>query len=344
MKLPDAKNDNFQVILDALLDKDNLFPPVYLHRFSDISPKDLDEFQKIWDFVPVERRRNLLVDLEELEDSDTLMSFDDLAQYALDDVDPQVRTVAIRLLWETSDKKITPILIRMMEKDPDVEVRSAAAALLGNFVYRGEVDEIPANSLVVIEDSLLRVHQGTDNPLVRRRALESLGYSSRPEVTPLIRKAYNSGQVEWIESALIAMGRSLDQVWEKQILNQLDNVSPNIQMAAVQAAGELSLQSAREDLFQILENSEDDDVWAATIWSLSQIGGENVRATLNELLEETEDDDEIAFLEEALENLNFSEEMNDFGFLEIEPDNDPSHLIDLTDEDDNPKGKPKKKH
>ena len=63
---------------------------------------------------------------------------------------------------------------------------------------------------------------------------------------------------------------------------------------------------------------------------------------MNELLEETEDDDVIGFLEDAIDNLNFSEEMNDFGFLEVDPENTQPQVIDFDDEEDQ-KGKTKKK-
>ena len=334
MTLPYNKPVSFQTVLDALMNRDNPFPPTYLHRFSDLDRIDQAELEKIWEFIPLERRRSLLEDLEELNDADTLVSFDTLAIFALDDDDPQVRASAIRLLWETNDKKLGPVFIRIMENDSDVEVRAAAANILGGFIYLGEIEEIPANLLAKVENSLLKVTQGKDQSLVRRRALESLGFSSRPEVPGLLRQAFTSGKPEWLESALFAMGRSADQVWEEDVLDQLSNPSPVIQEAAVRAAGELSLESARTTLLEILAEVEDDDLWASTIWSLSQIGGEHVRPTLERLLDETEDDDEVSILEEALDNLSFTEDMADFGLLEFGPDGDP--LIIEPDDDDRP--------
>lgn len=334
---------SFQTVLDALLDRENPFPPVYLNRFSDLEPKDLAELAKIWEFVPLARRRAVIEDLEELADADTLVCFDELARYALDDSDPQIRALAIRLLWESNDKKLVPVFIRMMETDPDQEVRSTAAAMLGNFVYQGEVEELPANVLADVEESLLKVTRGNDQSQVRRRALESLGFSSRPEVPDLLQKAYRLGQPDWMESALFAMGRSADTDWEEYVLSQLTNPTQYIQEAAIRAAGELTLESARAELLEILQDTQDDDIWATTAWSLSQIGGEGVRETLEKLLDESEDDDEISFLEEALDNLSFSEDMANFGFLDIDASDVETHLIELDtdDPDDQPK---RKKH
>ena len=77
-----------------------------------------------------------------------------------------------------------------------------------------------------------------------------------------------------------------------------------------------------------LAGDEDEDVRAAAIWSLAQIGGENVRPTLESLLENTDDDDEASFIEEALEILDFTEEMSDFDLLEIGPDDEDQYIIE----------------
>ena len=67
----------------------------------------------------------------------------------------------------------------------------------------------------------------------------------------------------------------------------------------------------------------------ASIWSLSQIGGDGVRSALESLLESTEDDEEANQIENALENLDFTEEMNDLALLEIPEDgDDPDDSLD----------------
>jgi HEAT repeat protein len=300
-----------------------------LHSFSDLNPREVSSLSETWPQVSTQRRQALLEDLEELEEADTLVSFEEVGRLGLKDVDAKVRALGIRLLWEAQDKKLVPPYIEMMEKDPDAEVRATAATALGTYVYLGEIEEIPGQLLTTIEDSLLRVTASQDTPLVRRRALESLGYSSRPEVPGLIRKAYELGQPEWIESSLFAMGRSADNNWEPLVLGQLDNSRDLIRTEAIQAAGELELAAARSSLLEILEaEPENDDVWAAAIWSLSQIGGEDVRSTLEKLLDETEDPDEIDFLEEALDNLSFTEDMALFDLFDVDPGEAETHIID----------------
>src|SRR5262249_27261425 len=97
-----------------------------------------------------------------------------------------------------------------------------------------------------------------------------------------------------------------------------------------QAAGELSLQPARPILLKMLGEEEDDQFLSSVIWSLSQIGGEDVRTYLENLLDQIEDDDQIAFLEEALDNLAFTEDLDRFDLLAFDPEDELSEI----DEDD----------
>jgi HEAT repeat protein len=325
----------FDDVLDALLDKENLFPPTYLHRFSDLNPKEIAEFKKVFPQVEVTRRRALLEDLEELADADTLVLVEEIGRACLTDEDAQVRALAIRLLWDVEDKRLVPILMRMMHQDPDPTVRATAANALGIFVYQGELEKSPVSLLTILEDHLLEVTRGSDDTQVRRRALESLGYSSRPEVPDLLRAAYNHNDTEWLESALFAMGRSADSIWQNEVIRQFDHPKVSVQLEAVQAAGELALETAREQLLNMVNENEveDDDVRAAVIRSLSQIGGEGVRGALEHLLESTDDDDETAIIEEALENLDLTEEMSGFDLIDVDFDEKDLHVIEPGDLD-----------
>ncbi len=253
------------------------FPARYLHRFSDLEPVDLKKLIKAWPQVSPHRKHTLLEDLEDLAEADTLTSFDDLARSLLADPDPQVRARAIRLLWECEDVKLVPVFLNILNNDEDIEVRAAAANALGQFVYLGELDKIPAELHHKIEDQLLAATTSSKETLVRRRALESLGYSGREEVIPLIEAAYREKKPDWMVSALFAMGRSCNNRWRKQVLSQLRSPIEDIRSEAIHAAGELELESARPVLLDILEDEEDLEVRRELIWALSRIGGEGVR-------------------------------------------------------------------
>jgi HEAT repeat protein len=336
--MPKSKKSQvpFKQVIADLLDNNRPFSPTHLHRFSDIDPADLASLRIAWPQAEVQRRVSLMEDLEDLADSDTLVSFDDLARFALEDSDPRVRAVAIRLLWETDDPKLIPVFIKMMKTDPDEVVRAGAAGGLGLFVYLGELEEINADQLERVENSLLAVYHGNDKPIVRRRALEALGYSSRDEVTELIQLAFKSNDKDWQASSLFAMGRSADESWSELILSKLDDPDLEVRLEAVRAAGELELTEARLPLIEMISDSEvlDVDLRAAAVWALSQIGGDGVRAALEKLSESIDDDDEAFFIEEALDNLDFKEGAGGFGLIGLTPkiDEEHTHIIDLSKE------------
>jgi HEAT repeat protein len=316
------QSESFQTFVDALLDESKPFPARLLHRFSDMEPVDLKNLMKVWPQVQPGRKHTLLEDLEDLAEADTLTSFDDLARSLLADSDPQVRSRAIRLLWECEDAKLVPVYLKFLKDDPDVEVRAAAANALGQFIYMGELDKIPAKLGHEIEDHLIRIINSTTETLVRRRALESLGYSGREEVVPLIEKAYRHKDPDWVASALFAMGHTCDDRWKKQVLSQLHSPDEDVRSQAIHAAGELELGSARPVLLDLLEDEEEQEVRHELIWALSKIGGEGVRARLEELIELEEDDNEIGFIEDALEDLSFTEDMGTFSLFDVDPEVD----------------------
>ncbi len=310
-------------LIEALLDESTPFSPRYLNRLSDLEPADIASLAKIWPKISTRRREALLEDLEEIHIADDLLNFEEVGRMALKDSAPGVRRRAIAILREYELVDLLPTFLQMSEHDPDADVRAAAAAALATYVYMGEVEDISPKKLQHVEDCLLRLTSGSDTTLVRRRALEALGFSSRKEVVELIEQAYASPDLDWLITSLYAMGRSANPRWNPHVLKMLTHKRPAVRAEAASAAGELELKTAVPKLLELLEDV-DLDVRMASIWALSQVGGEGVRATLENMLETTDDDDEADQIDNALENLDFTEEMKDLALLEIPEDgNDP---------------------
>ena len=319
----------FQKVLDTLLDTSEEIPRRYLSEFSDIEPASLTSLLETWPRIELDRKLLLLDRLNALANEDTLVSFDDLGRALLGDNDAQVRIRAMRLLVECEDAHLVPTYINLLTEDSDAAVRAEAASMLGIFVQLGEFDDIPDELHHQIEDVLLEVLNGEDEPLIRRRALEGLGFSSRDEVPVLIESSFNRQDPDWQASALFAMGRSSDKRWTEPVLRMIGSENRRIRLAAVQASGELGLAAARPLLLHLLDEEFDDAVAGAAVWSLSQIGGDDVRIYLQNLLDNAEDDNQAAFLEEALDNLAFTEDMASFDLLALDMDE-----IDDLDSDD----------
>ena len=315
-----AQNVPFQTIVDTLLDDSKPFPARHLHRFSDLEPADLKTLLLAWPRIALRRKLNLLEDLEDLADADTLMSFENLARAIITDTEAPIRAQAVRLLLEFPDEKLASLYIEFLNEDESQEVRAAAATTLGQFVYLGELDEIPTALLRKVEDQLLLAAHTAESNIVRRRALESLGYSGRQEVNALIDEAYHNADPEWLASALFAMGRSSDPRWSKQVVSKLLAQNEKVRLEAVRAAGELSLKSARAPLLDLIEDEEEPEIRQQIVWALSKIGGEGVRARIEELLDVEPDDEETEFLENALDNLTFTEDLSHFDMFDFDTD------------------------
>ena len=71
-----------------------------------------------------------------------------------------------------------------------------------------------------------------------------------------------------------------------------------------------------------LISEDDEQVTSAASWSLSQIGGEEARLYLQYLLDQAEDEDQIEFLEDALDNLAFTDDLEGFDLMSCEPEDE----------------------
>ncbi len=312
----------YQKLIAELTDGTREISRRSLQEFSDITPAVLEALFEAWPRIKLDRKRNLLEGLQSLSETDTLVSFDDFARALFTDPEPEVRLRAIRLLTECDDVTLVAPYLKILEGDEDAETRAEAASALGKYIELGELEELPAKTQRQVEDALLAKANSEDQLIVRRNALEALGFSSRPEVITLIESAFRRTNPDWQASALFAMGRSFDERWEEQVLSRLMDENSLVRLAAVEAAGELALTSARMLLFKVLEEEEDDDITSAAIWSLSQVGGEDVRVYIENLIDLAEDDEQVEFLEEALDNLVFTEEMSRFDLMSYDPDDE----------------------
>jgi len=308
---------DLQPLLESLGDTAQALSDTRLQGLSDLDSRSLDTLKRAWSEWPAGRKEEVLRHLGHLADEDIELDFDRINRLALEDGAPGVRSQAIVNLWECEDPSLGHRLSALLLADPETPVRAAAAAALGRFVYLGEVEEIEPKLLKEVEDRLLVAQRGDSDEVVRRRSLESLGYSSRPEVPPLIEAAYRSGDERLMQSGLKAMARSANPVWAASVLENLHQAAPGLRAEAARAAGELELRESADDLIELTEDAID-EVRQAAIWSLAQIGGEGATQALARLLEAVEDEDEAALLEDALDYIAFVDGTRDIPLLDFD--------------------------
>ncbi|HSG25131.1 MAG TPA: HEAT repeat domain-containing protein [Anaerolineales bacterium] len=323
---------DFNEVIDALLDASLSFPAKYLSRMSGLEGVELEQLVETWPQVSPLRRQRLLEDIESLTDGSFLMEFDEVFKLGLDDENPQVKQTAIRGLWENEEPAVGLKLIHILQNDPNPEVCAQAASGFGKFIYLGELEEIDQTISNRMTQHLIDILSSNKPESVRRRALESLGFSSNPKVTELIESAHNKQREDWTISALIAMGRSANTQWIPQIIENLSHEEAQVRIEAAQSAGLLGAQESVPHLLQRIDDPEE-DVRLAAIWALSEVGGLDSRAALEGLLKKSQDENEVDFLEDALENLDFNELNIDFEMFDIKGE-DPDELNDEDDWDE----------
>ena len=316
----------FEQVLSALLDTDRVLDPIFLYRLSDISPDDLSSLVRIWEEIRLDRRRGLIEDLEELTDSNTLLSFEPIFRLALKDEDQQVRFFAIRAIEVFDTDDLIPFFLSVLKNEPSVDIRAVTASVLGKYVYRGELDKITKELQTQIEDHLL-ILLDTDAPVeVQRRALEAISFSSRDEVRDQILKAYQRSEEDWVASALFAMGRSYDHDYCDLVLEKLQHTSPKIRLEAVRACGELIIEDSVPIILDLLNDLP--DIRDAAIYSLSQIGGEEAGLAIRDLLDDEITPGEEELIQQALERLDFLEDGVDMALFNLRVDEDELILDD----------------
>ncbi len=314
---------SFQNVLDHLSESKKDIPQSHLKFYSDIDPTSLKLFLDMWPRVQPTRKLVLLDQLLSHLDSDTIVSYEEIGRALLNDPDGEVRAHAIRLLVESDDPKLAGKLVDILLHDSELSPRMEAVQLLGEFVLLGELDKVNESLQRKMEDALITVVRSEEDSTLRKRALEALSFSSRTEIAALIESAFERVDPAWIASALRAMGRSHDERWNGNVISMLLDEDPIIKFAAVEAAGQLTIEESVPILLQIVDDEEEpEEVATACIWALSQIGGDDARTYLVALLDQTEDEELAEFLEDAIENLNFTEEMNKFDLLTLDEEDD----------------------
>ena len=316
----------FDEVLTALLDEDQILDPLLLYRLSDINPDSLSQLAGIWENVTVERRRALIDDLEQLTDTNNLLTFEPIFRIGLKDLDDQVRFFATRAIEIFDTDDLVPFFLSVLDEEECIDVRAVTTSVLGKYIYRGELDKISAEIKTQIEEKLLQILESDQPSQVQRRALEAISYSSRPEINKHILEAYNNVNEDWIASAVFAMGRSFDHQFSEMVFDQLQHTSPKVRLEAVRACGELLLEDAVPVILDLLDDLP--EIRGASIWALSQIGGEDAGPAIHQMLDGEVSENEVELIQQALERLDFLEEGVNLSMFDMPFSDQEEYILD----------------
>lgn len=292
-----------------------------LYILSNMNKEMLNSFKVIWPTITPQRRRDVMQELVEISEANFEVNFDPIFLLGLADEDAEVRAAAINGLWEDENPALIGPFIHLLRTDEAAVVRAAAATGLGRFVYLGEIEKIHQEQSTLAEDALLEtIRLGGEDLDVRRRAIESIAYSSRSGVAQIIENAYYDENEKMQVSAIFAMGRSADSHWRSQVIAELENDNSEIRFEAARACGELEAGEAVGMLVQLIDEDPDLQVQEMAIWALGRIGGREAREAL-EICVESENEALAQAAEEALDEINlFSDSLALFDFDEDDDD------------------------
>lgn len=256
-----------------------------LRKLNDIGHDARDEFRAAWHRIDGKRRREIATALAVLAEENVEFDFRDVFGVLVEDSEADVRLAAVDGLWE--DDRIVTLrqLLPMLAGDPDEDVRAATALALGRFAQRAGLGELSERVAGDVHEALYATASNLDVPdEVRRRAIEGLGYYEGGEILSVIGQAYASGKRPLKESALVAMGHTLDPRWLPVLAAELGSDEAPLRYEAARASGEFG-SGAMSLLPQLVPLAEGDDLEVAqgAIWALGQIGGESGRRALKRL-------------------------------------------------------------
>jgi HEAT repeat protein len=299
--------------LSALAEPEHKITMTALRTLSDLPWEQRDAFWEPWQELATLRRREVVGRLVELADDNVDLNFSTVLLACLQDGDSAVRARAAEGLWENEHPRSMRQLLSLMLGDPAPEVRAAAAVTLSRFAYMAEMGELSASDDGALREAFMRVLNDAEQPpVVRRRALESAGYfGAAPEVERAIREAYGAGETGLRESALVAMGRSLQPGWLATIGENLGSDNAALRYQAARAAGEYA-EDGEPLLRGLLPLLDDDDgeVSLAAIWALGQIGGQRAKDAL-ERMRKRGDEAQRQAADAALTELSLGDELAD---------------------------------
>jgi HEAT repeat protein len=316
-----------EVLVD--LDKDERVAIPLLYRLSDLTPDDLSIFCSAWSDFDEERRRVILRHLADISEENFEVDFSDIFAFCLADGSSAVRKASLDGLSDTERLTLIQPILDVMLNDENVEVRALAAATLGHLVLMAEWKQIPDSVTKPIVRKLLAILDDKSTPMaLRRSALESISTSSHQRVPQLIENAYTNGDLEFQISALYAMGRSADDAWLPDILEEMSNSSFEMRLEAARAAGSIGHIDAVQGLAELLVDNEL-EVRLTAVTSLGKIGGARAQELLETLTEDSEYDELNKAALDSLEEMTWLGGEIDLSLLDWENSDDAEPYLSV---------------
>lgn len=273
------------------------------YGLSDLDVSQLAALERVWEQLESEYQVRIIQELVDTSETNFELDYRTFGFFALDDDDAAVRAAAVELLWTDESLEGMRKLLDMAFEDDSAAVRAQAAGALGKYILLGEFNDLPETQTAACVDACFTIFHDEDEDVeVRRRALESIGNSSRDGVSEAILEAYNGHEQSFKIGAVFAMGKTYDEEWSAIVQHELNSPDAEMRYEAARAAGEIGIEDAVPKLSRMV-HERDRDIQEVSIWALGEIGGKEATRVLQRLLDDSAyavDEGLIEALEDAL--------------------------------------------
>ncbi len=312
----------FETVIETIFHQDPV-PIHQLYRLSDLTSEQMEVFLKGWGQLDDERRRVIAQHMADISEENFAVDFCPLFESFFDDSYALVRVAALEGMWDSPNRRYVRPIMRLMQQDDVIEVRTAAVAALAHYVMMAEWGELPRKVSEPIIAALFDVYDHEETAVsIKRAALEAVAASNHPRIPEMIREAYEHDDVDMQVSAVFAMGNTADARWLPIIMNELDSPYMELRAEAARAAGVIGKSDAVPELAELVMD-EAIEVRMAAVYSLGQIGGNRPQQILSGILEDPEQESLHELVEEAMEEMMWvSGELNLLD-LDFDEEDDP---------------------
>jgi len=206
-----------------------------------------------------------------------------------------------------NDELVEALLAILRNSEESQEVRARAAISLGPILEYADTegfedpDDVPISErhFQQIQELLRKLHMDAQIPKeVRRRILEASVRAPHDWHKNAVRAAYSSGDDAWKLTAVFCM-RFL-RGFDEQIVEELDNKNPDIQLEAVLAAGNWGVEAAWPHIAALIHSGRTPKpLLLAAIEAVPSVCPQEASEVLSGLVE-SDDEDIIEAVQEAL--------------------------------------------
>ena len=302
----------FQNALEDL--RNGTFSPqnARLQVLADLSATRAAALESVLKSTTPEQKRVFFRALEDCDVESYIYSFGPIGAFGILDDDGEIRRVSIGLLAFEEDREIGARILNAALHDDYEPAQTAAVYQLGQYMIGLELEDkipLPAKRLREALKSLLE----HENKAVRLAAVQSYAFGNDAVVKRKITRLLAGNDFEELRAGLIAVRNSLENDWDRSVIELLEHEDEEVRIEALRTAGQLGLEEALPEMYKILENFDrvDRDLLLETVNAIAEIGCDSSLNVLEVLGEAAGDmDSEVTdTIDDAIDSLNVSIEM-----------------------------------